>query len=61
MVVLIHGRPVSWGEGNELLAALLAAWRPGEQGVCAGVCGRVLVVMVVVASECDVGVTWCGE
>lgn len=35
VVVLIHGRPVSWGEGNELLdsiPALLAAWRPGEQG-----------------------------
>ena len=35
VVVLIHGRPVSWGPDNVLLdsiPALLAAWRPGEEG-----------------------------
>lgn len=34
-VVLIHGRPVSWGPDNTLLdkvPALLAAWRPGQEG-----------------------------
>ena len=33
MVVLIHGRPATFGPGNQALAgvdALLAAWRPGE-------------------------------
>ena len=32
VVVLVHGRPATFGQGNELLLsvdALLAAWRPG--------------------------------
>lgn len=35
VVVLIHGRPATFGYDNALLAnvsALLAAWRPGEEG-----------------------------
>lgn len=35
IVVLIHGRPATFGPGNAVLAkvdALFAAWRPGEEG-----------------------------
>ena len=36
VVVLLHGRPQTFGRGNAVLAtqvdALLAAWRPGEMG-----------------------------
>ena len=36
IVVLLHGRPQTFGRGNAVLAtqvdALLAAWRPGEMG-----------------------------
>jgi hypothetical protein len=38
IVVLLHGRPASFGPGNALLAnfsALLSAWRPGEAGATA--------------------------
>lgn len=35
IVVLVHGRPVTWGQDNTLLDSvptLFAAWRPGEEG-----------------------------